>query len=185
MKVGKRETLVIYFAILVSVVLLFYQVIYKPQKREIKAIQKEVKALETDLENLNRIIPALPAIEEEIRQEQASWMQMEARSPAGKQMVRIIRQLAQESSQWQINLVSIKPFQEVEARPAQGETSLKKISFRIQIRSQYQAFAAFLQALENNSSFLAMVQDFHVSKKDEDETGLNLDIMVNICSYVA
>lgn len=188
MKIGKRGTLIIYFAILISVVLIFHQAIYQPKKKEVERIQKEIRALEANLENINRILPTLPAMEREILKEQAKWGLFTARSPAGNQLAKIVRQLALESSRWHLNLVSIKPFEELELDSGRGEKSAarpKKVILRIQIRSPYPAFAAFLQALENTPSAWTIVEDFEISKKEEDEMGLNLDILVKISSYAA
>lgn len=179
MKIGKRERLLIYFAVLTFVILIFHQVIYKPQKKELGRMQEEIRAIEANLETVNRIIPALPRIEKELMQEQAKWIRLETCSP--RQVVQFVRQLAQESSRLRLNLVSIKPFEKLES----GSARPKKITFRIQMRSQYQAFAAFLRALEESAFVPAVVEDFQILKKEGDEMGLNLAILINVSSYTA
>lgn len=177
MKIGKREQLIIYFTVLTFAILIFHQVIYKPQKRELVRIQEEIQAVEANLETVNRIIPALSGIEKELLQERAKWIRLETCSP--RQVVQFVKQLAQESSRLQLNLVSIKPLEELES----GSAGPKKITFRIQMRSQFQAFSAFLRALEESAFVPAVVEDFQILKKEGDEMGLNLDILINVSSY--
>ena len=165
-RLTKREKIMLGTAVGAVVFICFYVLVYMPKNKESLRLQNEIRIASLEIERIARAIPELKKIEEEVGRE-LNKVSLDKKSPSCKQqMQQLLRQLARDAHQLDMDVISLKLKEESGA--PQEKLPYGRLTMVMNIQCLYRHLGLYLgglrdlpglvsvdgfQAVRNNSSF--------------------------------
>lgn len=118
------------------------------------------------IKECENLIRAYPNPEKEIETIEKKIQELEAKVTGGEQIPRIIQQLVRKSTELEIDIISIKPVENIKASQRQVIEGVRKVYIEIMMLAPYKVAGEYLKALTELPIILT-VEGLTVEKKQE------------------
>ena len=154
----------------VEIVILMLLVIFLggPLSRYSKSLRKEFDNKQKELERDRELIRKVPNPQKEINEIRKGMNELHKRAVSRKELPRIIQQLVKKSSELNIEIVSIKPIENVKETNTKLPQGVSKAYIEMIIKCPYQTLGAYLKAL-NSLPIIFTIEGIFIEKIEEIE----------------
>ncbi len=151
MVLRNREKIMIFLAILAVAIWAFDHFYYMPQKTKILQLKTEIAALDAKINQALAFRQGVETMQHEITRLEKETQVYRERLLRGNELRSFLKQLAQDSNQMAIKIVSLSPQEtklpgEVEQKGKAGE--YKKVAVQMVMWATYHSLESFLKNLE-------------------------------------
>ncbi len=185
MVLRKREKIMIFAAILAVAVWAFDHFYYMPQKKKIRQLKTEITALDAKINQALTFRQGIETTEREIARLEKETQVYRERLLRGDELRTFLKQLAQDSKQKAIKIVSLSPqetklSEEVEQKGKAGE--YKKVVVQMVMWATYHSLESFLKNLEH-LPFLISLDYLKVERQGDKYPHLLVTLEIGVQIY--
>jgi len=176
----KEQKKIIYLASVIAVsLILFWAIIYTPQKRRLIEIKRKLFVTEAEIEQITRFAQGKPlaeaAKELNLRLQQASAIFIEKED--------IIKFLSENAKQFKIDIRHVDPGEAVTLPVDIAGYTIKELPVTIEMNCECKALSEFLDNLRNNSPYLSGVRRLDI--RGTVDSGPILQIKLEVSFYLS
>ena len=152
--ITKREIISIGVAVFAVIFACFYMLVYEPKKKEAFRLKEEIKTVNTEIERIQRAIPGLGKLEEDIKKEQKRLSMVKETMSGRQQVKKLLKQLAREAYRLNIDVISL----EFEEEPEQVQEKLhyRRLTIVMRIQCPYRHLSSYLTGLRDLSGLISV-----------------------------
>jgi hypothetical protein len=170
MALKSREKLLLLFASIATVVLVFDQVYYTPQHRKILRLREEVRATELKLNESLLLTKGIDAVETEVSRLGKELEGLKGRALSEDRFEAYLKHLSRESNRLQLKMVSLIVQEEKnpsgEEKRAPSLSQYRKINLQLVLHSDFISLGRHLKALEE-LPFLVAINNLQVERDEK------------------
>ncbi len=185
MVLRNREKIMIFLAILAAAIWAFDHFYYMPQKKKILELKAELAAVDSKLTQAMAFRQGVETTEREIGRLEKEMQVYRARLLRGEELRTFLKQLAKDSEQLRIKIISLSPQEaklpeEVEPKGKTGE--YKKVIVRMIMWATYPSLERFIGNIEL-LPFLISVDQLKIERKEEKYPNLLVTLEMGVQIY--
>jgi len=153
--------------ILILVAIVFF--VGRPLVRYSKQLKQELENKQKELEKDRQLIQAVPNPQREIEKIRKGMDELQSRAATKKELPKIIQQLINKSSELGIEIVSIKPREDIEAEKEKLPQGVSKAYIEMIIKCPYRILGEYLKQL-NELPIIFTIEGMYIEKIEEIES---------------
>ena len=152
----------------VEIVILMLLVIFLggPLSKYSKSLKKEFDVKQKELKRDRELMRKVPNPQKEINKIREGMNELHKRAVSRKELPRIIQQLVKKSSELNIEIVSIKPIENVKETNTKLPQGVSKAYIKMIIKCPYQTLGDYLKAL-NSLPIIFTIEGIFIEKIEE------------------
>lgn len=159
----------IFLAILSVAIWGFDRFYYVPQKKKIMELKAEIAAVDSRLAQGLALRQGIATVEKEIARLEKELQSYQERLPRGEEIRAFLKQLAKDSDQLPMKIISLAPHEEgpsPESEKKEKPAQYKRVTVRMTLQTTYSALEKFLRNVEH-LPFLISVDHLKIERKEE------------------
>jgi hypothetical protein len=183
MVVKKRETIIIFFAILAVAIWVFDRFYYTPQKKKITTLKEEAKAADLKLKESVLFTREVETVEAEVVRLEKELQSLSDKMFRGEEFGAFLKHLSDESERLQMKMISMTS-QEEKPTPPEGKKPLsafqyRRVAIQMVLRSRLNAVETYLKGIEQ-LPFLAAVDHLQVERIGDGTSFLRVTMGLSV-----
>jgi Tfp pilus assembly protein PilO len=168
MEIGKAKKLIILVVTSVFVLLAASYLLYIPKARHIHRLQRELREVYRQIEQIERMVARVPNPQEAIAELRQRQEKMKEKVSEREHIPRIVQQLVQNTKELDIEVISIRPLEQEAIRTYKTSQDLpegvNKVYMEIRIRCSYRSLGSYIRGL-NNLPLLLTIESLSIDKE--------------------
>jgi len=157
-------TICIYTSVLAGLMILGNRFITQPMER----IKKDLQKIQEELAKKEKMIRKVPHPRKKIEEIREKMEDLRKKSVSHRELPRIIQQLTKKSSELGIEIISIKPVEEVSFEEKKLPTGVSKAYIEVVFKASYKETGAYLKALEE-LPIIFTIEKLSIEKPSSEE----------------
>ncbi|OQX80845.1 MAG: hypothetical protein B6D56_04000 [Candidatus Omnitrophica bacterium 4484_70.1] len=157
-------TICIYTSVLAGLMILGNRFITQPMER----IKKDLQKTQEELAKKEKMIRKVPHPRKKIEEIREKMEDLRKKSVSHRELPRIIQQLTKKSSELGIEIISIKPIEEVSFEEKKLPTGVSKAYIEVVFKASYKETGAYLKALEE-LPIIFTIEKLSIEKPSSEE----------------
>lgn len=176
---AEYRTEILAAAVVITFTMFFYNFVYSSSRDEIKKIDVQIKALESDksralaeLEQKRKMSEKLKSSMEGLKQVERDFKDARSRLPSEKQLSLILEGIMDEDAKKGVRFISVKPMHAEEGK------EFIRLPFILSMNGRFIPFGKYLENIER-SSRLFTIEDFKIETKEDIQPDINIQLYLS------
>lgn len=177
LKLGTREKIILFSTVCIGAVLLWYKLLYLPQKYESESIREELKSIQIQHESLSKNGVLQPAFMEEEAAISAQYNKLTAKIPERDEIPSAMIQMIRPGQRRNIRIISVNPLmsQLFENRTLPDEFQIEEVPVDIVLEGKFVDIGRYLSDL-TSLPFFGGYSNFQMEMSEEIYPKINAKI---------
>ena len=178
----KSKDIIIIVIVSVLCITASYILLYIPKANQIEKLRKEAASLYGEIEIIEGLVSSVPNPKKEIGVLQERLQRLKEKATEKEQIPRIIQQLFQKTGELNIEVVGIKPRDDIPHGSLNMPIGVTKAYIEVNIRCPYSSLVTYIETL-NNLPLLVTIEDLTI-EKDPHGVSEILSVKLLLSTYV-
>jgi len=136
----------------------------------LKKIEKKLKDAQSDLAKMEKMIREVPNPKKNIEEIQEKMEELKKKAASRRELPRIIQQLTKKSSELGIEIISIRPLEEISMEGKNLPAGVSKAYVEVVLKASYKKIGEYLKAIKELPIILTL-ESLSIAKPVEEEIG--------------
>ena len=180
--IKKNRAIAIFLVVSIITISGVYFFLYRKKSIEIETLQYQLMPLLKQISDSEKMILRVPNPKREIKLLEERIDRLTEQAASKEEIPKIIQQLAQKTSDLNIDVISIVPREDLKALAGQLPQGVSKVYIEIRVGCAYKLFSTYISEITNLTTLFTL-EDLLI-ERDPDELTDILKIRLILSTYV-